>query len=295
MYKKQPLRYVDGIPIFARRDAYVGNYEKIAQDHLDSWGHGGGNPNIEEELWLQLEESTRKLVRQYTDSGNHVLDIGVGLGRVLGPLSNLNRYGIDVSLEYLQKARENGIEVAFAKAEELPYQDDSFDCVIACDVLEHVIDLYSTGKEIQRVLKPGGIFILRVPNKDDLEVYLSEDIPYEYVHLRSFDVPSIRLTFEKIHKLEFVDSVGVSPYLKGIPRFKLKLARFNDPIRERFLRADEDDPLFFMKPAFERSADDFNNWILQLHQENLEAFAEVVEQLVEPLELNAVFRKPRRT
>lgn len=48
--------------------------------------------------------------------------------------------------------------------------NQSYDCVIACDVLEHVADDKAALQEIKRVLKPGGCCILTVPQKDHLAV-----------------------------------------------------------------------------------------------------------------------------
>lgn len=44
--------------------------------------------------------------------------------------------------------------------------DGSFDTVIACDVLEHVLDDRAALREIHRILKPGGTAILTVPQRD---------------------------------------------------------------------------------------------------------------------------------
>jgi SAM-dependent methyltransferase len=44
--------------------------------------------------------------------------------------------------------------------------DASFEALIVCDVLEHVPDDHAAFREIHRVLKPGGIAILSVPQKD---------------------------------------------------------------------------------------------------------------------------------
>lgn len=44
--------------------------------------------------------------------------------------------------------------------------DASFDTVIVCDVLEHVPDDAGAFREIRRVLKPGGVAIMTVPQKD---------------------------------------------------------------------------------------------------------------------------------
>ena len=48
--------------------------------------------------------------------------------------------------------------------------DASFDCVIACDVLEHVPDHKKGILEVYRILKKGGYCIFTVPQKDNLKV-----------------------------------------------------------------------------------------------------------------------------
>lgn len=47
--------------------------------------------------------------------------------------------------------------------------DESFDCVIACDVLEHVPDHLGAIREVYRVLKPGGYCVFTIPQKDNLK------------------------------------------------------------------------------------------------------------------------------
>jgi SAM-dependent methyltransferase len=49
------------------------------------------------------------------------------------------------------------------------FDNESFDCVIACDVLEHVPDHKGAIKEVYRILSPGGYCIFTVPQKDNLK------------------------------------------------------------------------------------------------------------------------------
>jgi SAM-dependent methyltransferase len=49
-------------------------------------------------------------------------------------------------------------------------EDESFDCVIACDVLEHVPNHINGIKEAYRILKKGGHCIFTVPQRDNLKV-----------------------------------------------------------------------------------------------------------------------------
>ena len=51
----------------------------------------------------------------------------------------------------------------------LPFGDGRFDAVFACDVLEHVVDDRAALSELRRVLAPGGVAVLTVPQQDDLQ------------------------------------------------------------------------------------------------------------------------------
>jgi SAM-dependent methyltransferase len=60
-----------------------------------------------------------------------------------------------------------GDPVSFAADEKLPFEDDSFDRVIAIDVHEHVDDPDIITRELHRVTRPGGQVIITVPNGDE--------------------------------------------------------------------------------------------------------------------------------
>lgn len=52
--------------------------------------------------------------------------------------------------------------------------DAEYDCVIACDVLEHVPQHVRAIQEVYRILKPGGYCVFTVPQQDNLEVTLED-------------------------------------------------------------------------------------------------------------------------
>lgn len=230
-YVIRPFAVERGIPIFSEVDGYVENYQQIASDHLQVLKKGeADNPFIETELWQTLEDSTRAILLEHVPGNSRVLDVGVGLGRLLGKLVQYERFGVDISLDYLERAQATGIEVAFARIEDLPYADEYFDAILVCDVLEHVLDLNLCCKQILRVLKPGGLLIVRVPYREDLSGYLSEANVYKYVHLRNFDEYSIRLFFEQIMECEVLSVQEVAPYLVGAPRLKLRQLPPSSPV-----------------------------------------------------------------
>jgi ubiquinone/menaquinone biosynthesis C-methylase UbiE len=77
--------------------------------------------------------------------------------------------GIDSSIEMLKLAPEK-LRVAYADLADLPFRDESFDCVFSLTVLQDVDRLESAINEISRVLKKNGIFILSVLDKKKAEV-----------------------------------------------------------------------------------------------------------------------------
>ena len=205
-YKSLPLGSEDGIPVFSKTDFYVENYERISDDHLKHLEATGHNPFMQENYWQEIEKSTEELINKYvTESGMKILDVGVGMGRLLERFPNLSRFGMDISRGYLKHAKSKGIEVCMSRIEEMPYKEGYFDIVTTTDVLEHVIDLNLAVRKMLGVVKEGGVICVRVPYKEDLAGYLHPDFPYDLVHLRNFDEHNLRILFEKIFNVRVLE------------------------------------------------------------------------------------------
>lgn len=110
--------------------------------------------------------------------GQKVLDLGCGEGRHAIHLSitdPVDVFGIDLSLQDVSVASEKAqpfmaspesrgrLLLGVGNGLQLPFADDSFDVVICSEVLEHIPDFKGVLAEIDRVLKPGGIFAATVP------------------------------------------------------------------------------------------------------------------------------------
>jgi 2-polyprenyl-6-hydroxyphenyl methylase/3-demethylubiquinone-9 3-methyltransferase len=67
----------------------------------------------------------------------------------------------------IKHSAENSLRINYkiGTGEELPFENNSFDVVLCCDVLEHVRDLPKVISEISRVLKNRGIFIYDTFNR----------------------------------------------------------------------------------------------------------------------------------
>ena len=97
--------------------------------------------------------------------GLRILDAGCGTGRNLiefGPLGDAR--GIDSSPEAIEFCRRRGVLGATeGRLESLPFDDGSFDLILATDVLEHIEDDQSVMRELRRVAAPGACLLATVP------------------------------------------------------------------------------------------------------------------------------------
>ena len=109
----------------------------------------------------------RKEILLEIKTNYNILEIGAGSGRILemnfkGKCKKV--FGVDIDKRVL----ENDLidEAYLGLADSMPYFEDNFFDLIYCNnVLEHVELPHLFYKEISRVLKSGGIFMAKTPNK----------------------------------------------------------------------------------------------------------------------------------
>jgi SAM-dependent methyltransferase len=93
-----------------------------------------------------------------------VLDVGSGAGNMF---HHLARYGpvvgVDSNPKPLIVAHQRGYDVREGAAEELPFEDGSFDLVALLDTVEHCDDDMAVLRECYRVCAPGGHLVVTVP------------------------------------------------------------------------------------------------------------------------------------
>lgn len=93
-----------------------------------------------------------------------ILNVGCGTG---GNMPIIEKYGevknIDVSKEAIMFMKKSGYEAELVDGPTLPFSDNSYDMVVALDVLEHIDKDKSALVEWLRVLKPNGVILFTVP------------------------------------------------------------------------------------------------------------------------------------
>ena len=122
--------------------------------------------------WYQgMAAITRRILQRFyaPGAGLRILDAGCGTGAGLLFLSEYGTvFGVDISPHALRFCSDRGCkEVARASVTALPFRDSSFDLVTSFDILyfEGVHDETAL-EETERVLRPGGRLLMRVPAFD---------------------------------------------------------------------------------------------------------------------------------
>ncbi|MCR9277572.1 MAG: class I SAM-dependent methyltransferase [Pseudomonadaceae bacterium] len=145
--------------------------------------------------------------------GMRVLDVGCGEGRhtISAALEEeIDAYGIDLRLVDLATTNvrwadfatdaPGALLVTRASGFALPFADDSFDRVICSEVLEHIHDFESVLKEIDRVLKPNGLFAVSVPRYGPERICWALSRAYHEVeggHIRIFKTKELDTAVRK--------------------------------------------------------------------------------------------------
>lgn len=162
----------------------------IYNRHADGWWSKDSFLNILETAIQPLRSKyvRRCLSRAKVESPNS-LDIGCGGGIITEDLAAISSSvtGIDISKASLETARkhasQSGLEIKYVEsyAEKLPFDDNSFELVTCCDVLEHVDDVDKVVAEVRRVLKPDGIFVYDTVNRTLMSylalIFVAQDFP----------------------------------------------------------------------------------------------------------------------
>ena len=96
------------------------------------------------------------------------LDYGAGRGNVTQMnFRGIARFvaGIDPEAQVFENPHLDDAKLLDLTTNVIPYPDNSFDVVFADNVMEHVDEPTVVFNEIRRVLKPGGVFLAKTPNK----------------------------------------------------------------------------------------------------------------------------------
>ncbi|GAB2762543.1 class I SAM-dependent methyltransferase [Salinimicrobium soli] len=182
-----PRPALDKLPEYYKSEKYI--------SHTDS------QETFFEKVYQQVKKyMLRKklswIEKEFSTPGK-LLDIGAGTGDFLAEAEKAGWKisGVEPNLSARELASKKGISLN-ENSEEFP--SASFDFITMWHVLEHVPDLDTQIRELDRLLKPGGILLIAVPNfrSKDAELYKENWAAYDVPrHLFHFSRKAIEKIF----------------------------------------------------------------------------------------------------
>lgn len=193
----------------------------------------------------RLEFLIGQIARRAERRAAQVLNIGIGDGHFerKAAARGWDVHSLDPDEEAVQRLAAEGIAAQTGFIEKLPFADESFEFVVASEVLEHLTGQQRAAglAEIARVLKPGGWFLGTVPHAENLAEQEAVcpccgQVFHRWGHQASFTLASTRemlaerFHVEQLRRTAFVDLFGrgLGGFVKGSVR--LVLARLGEPI-----------------------------------------------------------------
>ena len=176
------------------------NHYRLDAELFDYFDEGTGATR-------DFEQRLRGYVLSLCDvkPGYRVLDLGSGSGWVAKDLTLKHARVISVDLyqknlkRIKQGLRHEQDDFVIADAYNIPFGENSFDLVVASEVLEHLDSPGAVLQELQRVLIPKGKMVASTPYKERIQYYLcihcNKKTPAN-AHLHSFDEHSLMSLFE---------------------------------------------------------------------------------------------------
>lgn len=199
---------------------------KFNQDYFSSGPYSGVSFDRYSQYWWS-NRYYAMLVQKYGPQSGKVLELGCGLGHLLGWLvDQFDVYGADINQWALSQASRN---IPLGKFVLLPaenlqaFPDKIFQVVIAKHVVEHLPKPDLAISEISRVLTPGGLLLLVTPNTDSMARAVKKEdwIGYQDPTHISLWSPSKWLDQLRSYELKprkvFSDGFWDAPYLSWLP------------------------------------------------------------------------------
>lgn len=140
-------------------------------------------------LLLSRHVFAYQCARNFLPDGGRILEIGPGEGFGSGFFGDdYDYYTLDLSLQTLSELEHDSPRVC-GDGSRLPFKNDSFDAVIAFQVIEHVPDPETFLRELDRTRAPDGSVLLTTPNRKHR--LLDDQEPWNPHHLREYSAESL--------------------------------------------------------------------------------------------------------
>ena len=169
-------------------------------------------------------ESEVEAVRYFIPDGKKGIEIGIGTGRFALPLGIIE--GVEPSFAMRNFALHKGLKVYNGIAEKLPLADASFDFALMVTTICFIDNVAKSFREVRRILKPGGSFIIGLVDKNSqlgkiYEKMKDQNKFYRFASFYSFDEVKYLLEENKFKNIKVIQTVfGDLQGIQEVQKFK---------------------------------------------------------------------------
>lgn len=215
--------------------------------------------------WVNRNETLDSMIMFAGDvNEKKLLDLGTGTGKVLKSFKEIypkaNYYGLDRSLGMMSKIDSAyNFNLVEGKIENLSnFKDETFDVITARMVMHHSEDLNKAFKEVNRVLKKGGKFIIcegTPPNRDcvkfyeemfkykeDRHTFLLDDLTNLYINNNFSEIYSKTIVLSDMSLNNWLDNAGTP--VENIEIIKKMHWEADDVVKEAYKMKEINDDIF---------------------------------------------------
>ena len=150
----------------------------------------------------RIKPSEKFWAFNWVPKGSKVLEIGCGDRSSLLYLKNLgcDVYCVESDRNVSKVIEKYGLDIKIGLFDANDYAEDSFDCVVMEQVVEHIAEPVGILKGIERILRPNGALLLATPNMESFgakifkNAWLNWHTPY---HVSFFSRKSLKMCLDK--------------------------------------------------------------------------------------------------
>jgi len=173
-------------------------------------------------------------ISKWIGKGKKVLDLGCRDGLLTQSYAEGNDVlGVDIDQKALQlTAKRLNIPTRWLDLNnEWPFANESFDAIVACEILEHIYHAESLIQKIASTIKPGGLFIGSVPNafrmRNRMKFLFGNEFETDPTHVHMFSIRSLKAILSlHFSPITIVPIQGkILPFLRVSPAMPMQLNR----------------------------------------------------------------------
>lgn len=169
------------------KEAVQQQFGSTAHDYVSSPNHRSGR-DIERLVELTEPHQGDDALDIATGGGHTALAVAPHVGSVVA--SDLTPKMLEAAEDHIRSQGVENVSFAEADAESLPFEDASFDIVTCRIAPHHFDDIQAFAREVARVLRPGGRFVLMdslSPEDPELDAFINElEWRRDKTHVRSY-------------------------------------------------------------------------------------------------------------